>query len=104
MTMQQFEDALKTVCPETYPLAAPPGCRRGVIYHTYGANHQYGDDHNVLDLPKVQLDVLMDSAADTLPEDVAQLLQSLYLPYTEISRGYDPEYNCIRVIYQLEVV
>lgn len=104
MTMQQFETALKTVCPETYPLAAPPGSRRCVKYHSYGANHQYGDDHNVLDLPRVQLDILIDRADDPLPEDVAALLQSLYLPYTEISRGYDPEYNCIRVIYQLEVV
>ena len=36
MTLQEFEAALKTVCPETYELAAPKGLTRYVVWHRYG--------------------------------------------------------------------
>lgn len=104
MTLQDFETTLRTACDETYELAAPQSARRYVVWHRYGANSQYGDNRNVLDLPKVQIDIVTNIENDTLVDDVCAALWLAELPYSVQSEGYDQEYNAYRTILQLVVV
>ena len=104
MTLQQFDAALKAACSETYELAAPQGAQRYVVWHRYGANSSFGDDHNVLDLPKVQIDIVTNIKDDLLVDDVCAALWMANLPYSVQSEGYDPDYNAYRTILQLVVM
>jgi hypothetical protein len=104
MTLQQFENNLKTACPETYELAAPQGAKRYVVWHRYGASSSFGDDRNVLDLPKVQLDIITNVEHDMLVDEICAALWEMDLTYSIQSEGYDPEYNAYRTILQLAVV
>lgn len=104
MTLQQFENNLKTACPETYELAAPQGAKRYVVWHRYGASSSFGDDRNVLDLPKVQIDIITNVEHDMLVDEICAALWEMDLTYSIQSEGYDPEYNAYRTILQLAVV
>ena len=57
MTLPELETALKTVCPDVYELAAPPGLSQYVVYQAYGFETVFGDDCNMVDAPKVQIDI-----------------------------------------------
>lgn len=103
MTLQEFERRLKEVCDNVYELAAPEKERRYVVWHQYGRQHLHGDNRNVLDVPKVQLDIVTNRKSDFLVDDVCAVLWALDLPYTVISEGYAPEYNCFRTVLQTEV-
>lgn len=104
MTLPEFDAALKAVCPSTYELGAPKGELRYVVWHRYGAQSSYGDDHNVVDLPKVQIDIVTQQEHDTLADDICAALWLACLPYSVQSEGYDPEYNAYRTILQLVVI
>ena len=104
MTLQQFENNLKAACPETYELAAPQGAKRYVVLHRYGASSSFGDDRNVLDIPKVQLDIVTNVQHDILVDEICAALWTMDLTYSIQSEGYDPEYNAYRTILQLAVV
>lgn len=104
MTLPEFDDLLKEVCPETYELAAPKGTTRYVVWQRYGRNLAHGDDRNVLRLPKVQIDIVTQDKDDSLAEDICDVLDREYLPYSVESEGYDPEYNAFRTILQLVVI
>lgn len=104
MTLQQFENNLKTACPETYELAAPQGAKRYVVWHRYGASSSFGDDRNVLDLPKVQIDIITNVEHDMLVDEICAALWEMDLTYSIQSEGYDLEYNAYRTILQLAVV
>ena len=103
MTLQEFDAALKSACPETYEIAAPKGKTRYVVWHKYGTQPAFGDDHNVLGLPKVQIDIVTQQAGDLLVEDICAALWLACLPYSVESEGYDPDYNAFRTILQLVV-
>lgn len=104
MTLQQFEQLLKQVCPETYELAAPKGVPRFVVWHTYGYTHMYGDDGNLVDLPKIQLDIVTNRKNDSLAGDICYALYQHCIAYSVQSEGYDPDYNAYRMILQLVVI
>lgn len=104
MTLQQFENNLKTACPETYELAAPQNAKRYVVWHQYGASSSFGDDRNMVDLPKVQIDIVSNVLHDFLVDDVCAALWAMDLTYSIQSEGYDPDYNAYRTILQLVVV
>lgn len=104
MTLQQFEDGLKAAVPETYELAAPQGAKRFVVWHRYGFNSIHGDNRNQVNVPKVQIDIATNNQLDTIAEDVFAALWLMDLSYEIISDGYDPDYNAMRTILQLEVV
>ena len=104
MTWQDFEAALKGACEETYELAAPQKAQRCVVWHRYGAQSSCGDDHNVLDLPKVQIDIFTTTNHDSLVDDVFAALWMADIPYSVQSEGYDPDYNAYRTILQAVVV
>lgn len=104
MTLQEFDSALKAVCPDTYELAAPKGLSRYVVWAKYGVQSAFGDDMNVVDLPKVQIDIVSDIPDDTLVEEICAVLWLACLTYSVESTGYDPDYNANRTILQLVVV
>ncbi len=95
---------MKAVCSETYELAAPKGASRFVVWHRYGRSSSYADDRNVLDVPKVQIDIVTNNPDDFLVDDVCAALWTMDLPYTVQSEGYDPDYAAFRTILQLVVV
>ena len=103
MTLREFENNLKETFPDTYELAAPQGMKRFVVWHRYGRRSYYGDNRNVLDLPKVQIEIVSNIDGDYLVEDVCAALWAMDLPYSVESEGYDPEYNAYRTILQTEV-
>ena len=104
MTLQEFDAALKEELPGlAYELAAPKGLTRYVVWHRYGASSAHGDNRNVLDAPKVQMDIVTNQAKDSLADDVTAALWLMGLPYSIQSEGYDPEYNAYRTILQLAV-
>ena len=105
MTMETLLALLQTVCPDSYELAAPQGVKRCIVAHTYAGRCFYGDDRNVLDIDKVQLDILTQDTADTLPDDVCALLREWCIPYSvESKRAYDDDWAAIRTILQLELI
>ena len=104
MTLQEFDAALKKQCKDVYELAAPKGLMEYIVWHTYGRQSSFGDDHNSVDLPKVQIDIFSQKRDSILADDVSAALWALNLPYSVVSDGYDPDYNAYRTILQLVVV
>jgi len=82
----------------------PANVARCVCVSQYMAASFYGDDANILDVPKVQIDVYTVSILDTLPDQICALLADWHLPYTLEDRGYDADTNRIRTILQTEVI
>ena len=105
MTLEKLIALLKTVCPETYELAAPQGVKRCIVAHTYPGASLYGNDQNLFDIEKVQLDILTQDKADTLPLGVCELLRTWCITYTlETIHEYDDDWNALRSIVQLELI
>lgn len=103
MTLKEFENGLKAACSDTYELAAPQGMKRFVAWHSYGRHSHYGDNRNVLNVPKVQIDIVTNIEGDFLVDDICAALWAMDLCYSIESEGYDPDYNAYRTILQLEV-
>lgn len=103
MTLKEFDANLKTVFADTYELAAPQNKKRFVAWHRYGRKPHYGDNRNVLNIPKVQIDIVSNIDGDFLVDDICAALWSMGLSYSVDSEGYDPDYNAYRTILQLEV-
>ena len=104
MTLEAFEEKLKEVFPDVYPLPAPPNKTRFVAWHKYGRSSIFGDDRNQADPPKVQLDIVTNVWNDTLVDDIMGALWAMDLPYEVISDGYDDDYAAQRTIIQTVVV
>lgn len=104
MTLQSLDAALKTVCADTYHIAAPAGLTRYVVWAEYGSEGVEGDDSTLLDIPRVQIDAVWQNPADTLPDDVRGVLRAQHIPYEVISVGYDDEWAGMRMILQFEVI
>lgn len=105
MTMEKLLELLKTVCTDSYEYAAPQGVTRCIVAHTYAGRSFYGDDANVLDIQKAQLDILTQDISDTLSDDVCGVLREARLPYSvEAWKSYDDDWAAIRTILQLELI
>lgn len=104
MTLPEFDAALRTAVPNVYELAAPKGLLRYVVWHRYGRQPTIGDDSNLVDLPKVQIDIVTNLHNDCLEDDVCEILWMHGIPYSVVSEGYDPEFNAYRTILQLVVI
>lgn len=88
-----------------YPFAGAPDEPRQIVYTVYSVSSLYADDLNILDVPKIQLDLWTQTPDDQLPDQVMTVLQSWHLPYTvETSMMYDDETNRLRTIIQAEVL
>lgn len=104
MTLEKLIALLQTVCPETYELAAPQGVKRCIVAHTYPGVSLYGNDQNLFDIEKAQLDILTQKNSDTLLLDVCELLRAWCITYTlEAIHEYD-DWNALRSIVQLELI
>ena len=103
MTLKGFENGLKETFADVYELAAPQDKKRFVVWHTYGRHSHHGDNRNVLNIPKVQVDIVTNREDDFLVDDIFSALWMMGLSYSIQSEGYDPDYNAYRTILQLEV-
>lgn len=103
--LTELLEALEELTGVPADVIAPPDTPRFAVASAYGASSVYGDDANLLDIPKVQIDVYTQDTADELPDEVMALLQSWHLPYTvEALNVYDEETNRLRSIIQAEVI
>ena len=104
--LSELIEALRALDP-TVPVedtVDPANVARCVCVSQYMAASFYADDANVLDVPKVQIDVYTTSILDALPDQICELLADWHLPYTLEDRGYDADTNRIRTILQAEVI
>ena len=106
MTLEKLIALLQTICPETYAHVAPQGVKRCIVAHTYSNGRSfYGDDQNLFDIVKAQLDILTQDKDDTLPLDVCELLRTWCITYTlEEFGAYDDNWAAFRTIVQLELI
>ena len=89
--------------PRSRPYA-PPGLSQYVVYQAYGFETVFGDDCNMIDAPKVQIDILWQSLPNSLMPSVLDKLRSLSQPFTVVGLGYDDEYAAMRCTLELVVV
>lgn len=104
MTLQEFENNLKLVCDDVYEAAAPAKVQNYVVWQKYGTQSGFGDDCNVIGLPKVQIDIVTQTRDAFLIDDIAAALWAMNLPYSVQSEGYDSDYNAFRTILQTMVI
>ena len=104
MKLQDLDLMLKTICPQTYENKAPAGVSRFIVGHRYGTQSTCGDDRNLLDLPKIQIDILVHTTQDDLVDDVCSALGKMGLTYSiQDLNLYDEDYNALRTVLQLVV-
>lgn len=103
MILQNLDTALRTVCPNTYELAAPAGENRYIVWHSYGAATLAADDSTVVDVPQVQIDIIYQDLADSIVNDVKKALREQHLPYEVQADSYDDDYAKRRCILLIEV-
>ena len=102
--LQELTAAVEAITGSSADRAGAPDTGRTAVISTYGAASVLGDDGNLLDVPKVQIDVYVTDPADDLPERIMELLQERRFPYSvEDLNSYDPETNRLRTILQTEV-
>ena len=104
MTLREFENSLKLVSDNVYEAAAPADAQNYVVWQKYGTQSGFGDDCNILGLPKVQIDIVTQTPDAFLIDDVAAALWAMNIPYSVQSEGYDPDYNAFRTILQAVVI
>ena len=104
MTLQEFENKLKLVSDDVYESAAPANLQNFVVWSKYGTQSGFGDDCNLLGLPKVQLGIVTQTRDAFLTDDILAALWAMNLPYSIQSEGYDPDYNAYRTILQVVVI
>ena len=104
MATAELEAALKTLTPDVYELAAPPGKTEYIAWHRYGSATLIGDDGVRLHVPRVQLDIIWQEKSSDFPDQIKELLSSLSLPWIEADYGYDDEWCGMRCILQVELV
>ena len=103
--MQELYNALSALSGRPVDAVAPSGVERFIVAAQYGASSAYGADANVLDIPRVQIDIYTPDPEDPLPDRVMSLLQAWHMPYTVIGRNiYEEDRNVLRTILQLEVI
>lgn len=103
MTVPEMNTVLKTVTNAVYETAAPRGATEYVVWSEYGSNCVCGDDKTILEVPKVQIDIIGQRKFSQLVAGVKSVLTENELPYEVISSGYDDEWASMRCILQVEV-
>ena len=104
MTWSDLEPLLDALCG-LWELAAPPASTRGIVWHEALRRTLYAEDRAVLRLRRIQLDVLYQDPADTLPDDVLAILDEQAVTITaDPDISYDPDYASMRCILQIEVL
>lgn len=104
MTLQDLDSILKTATPEVFELAAPEGLANFVVYGRTGFAGVKGDDSILLDVERIQIDIVTQSTSCELEAKVFQALQEAHLPYSVIDVGYNPDRNWYYTRLQLVVV
>lgn len=101
MNLSDLETALKTVTDKVYEREAPSGERRYIVWSVYNFDGVQGDDHAVLRLPRVQLDVYWQSRMDTLLDETFIVLDYWRIPFDVQDLTWDDERMLHRAILQL---
>ena len=104
MTYASLRAALKTLCPDTYRWAAPPGKNRYIVCRRYGYSLLRGDDSAVARLPRIQLDVFWQTEEDELFDDLLDLLDANALGYDLQDVIWDDDLALFRGIITLELM
>lgn len=93
MTLQDLDTLLKIVTPEVYELAAPEGAASFVVYARTGWLGIRADDAIAMSIPRVQIDIVTQSASSDLESQIFDMLRTVHIPYSVIDTGYNFERN-----------
>lgn len=104
MTYSELQTALKTVCDTVCEWEAPERAQRFIVVSPYGASNVVADDAVQIEVTVVQLDLCWQQPGDTLLSDVKAALTAHDTPYSVENVGYDPDFNAMRAILELEVL
>lgn len=101
---QELIDAIEAITGTPADTVALPGTARCAVIHAYAGQSIYGEDANIFDVPRAQIDIYTPTLSDDLIEQICALLQSWHLPYEIMDQGYDDDTNRMRTILQLDVL
>ena len=104
MTYSDLLATLKAVCDIVREWEAPERAQRFVVVSPYGSAGVTADDAVQIEVTQVQLDICWQQPTDTLLADVKAALTARDTPYSVEDVSYDPDYNAMRAILELEVV
>lgn len=104
MTYSELLTALEAVCDTVREWEAPERAQRFIVVSPYGADAVTADDTVRIEITLVQLDVCWQQSGDALLADVKAALTAHDTPYSVENVGYDPDYNAMRAILELEVL
>lgn len=105
MTLASLIEALKGLTSEVWPYSTRMRPQpRYIVYQVYGASGQYGDNVNLFDFPRVQLDVYTQDPEDPLPGRVCALLRENGCAYEIIDQVYDDDLALFWSILRFEVI
>lgn len=102
--LQELIDAIEELAGSSADAVALPGFTRCAVVHTYAASSVYGEDANLLDVPRAQIDIYTPKRTDALIDSILSLLRSWCLPYEIADQSYDEDTNRMRTIVQLDVI
>jgi len=102
--LQQLIDAIEALTGVSADTVARPGVARCAVVHGYAGSSVYGEDSNLLDVPRAQIDIYTPTRTDGLIDSVLQLLQDWHMPYEIAEQFYDDETVRIRTIVQLDIL
>lgn len=104
MTYSELLTALEGVCDTVREWEAPERAQRFIVASPYGSSVLVADDAVQIEVTLVQLDVCWQQPGDALLADVKAALTAHDTPYSVENVGYDPDYNAMRAILELEVL
>lgn len=104
MTSQQLVSALTAAELPAFLDAAPPTLSRYIVVSPYAETSILGDDSNIADIEKVQLDICAPTRSDMIVASAKGVLQNNFLVWETVTPlSYDPEFKLFRAILQLEL-
>lgn len=104
MTYSELLTALERVCDTVREWEAPERAQRFIVASPYGSHGLVADDAVQIEVTLVQLDLCWQQPGDALLADVKAALTAHATPYSVENVGYDPDYNAMRAILELEVL
>lgn len=104
MTYSELLTALEGVCDIVREWEAPERAQRFVVVSPHGSSTLVADNAVQIETTLVQLDICWQRSDDTLLADVKAALTARDTPYSVENVGYDPDYNAMRAILELEVL
>ena len=104
MIYSELLSALRAACDVVCEWEAPERAQRFVVASPYSAAGVAADNTCMIEITQVQLDICWQRPEDTLLADIKAALTARDTPYSVADVSYDPDYNAMRAILEVEVL